>query len=51
MFLLQSVFLSMCLSVYLSVQAVELLKVEASFLVHTYLLTISTSSLSRKVIG
>ena len=48
-----SVYLSVCLSVYLSVQAItfEPLKVKASFLVHTYLLTISRSSLSIKVIG
>ena len=57
MFSLESVFLSVCLSVYLSVylsvQAItfEPLKVEVSFLVHTYLITISRSSLSIKVIG
>ena len=48
-----SVYLSVCLSVYLSIQAItfEPLKVGTSFLVHTYLLTISRSSLSIKVIG
>ena len=42
-----------CLSVFLSVQAItfEPLDIETSFLVCTYILTISGSSLSIKVIG
>ena len=42
-----------CLSVFLSVQAImfESLDIETSFLVYRYILTISRSSLSIKVIG
>ena len=45
--------LSVCLSVFLSVQAItfELLDIETSFLVCRYILTISRSSMSIKVIG
>ena len=45
--------LSACVCVFLSVQAVmfEPIKVGVSFLVHTYIFTISRSSLSTKVIG
>ena len=45
--------LSVCLSVFLSVQAItfEPLDIETSFLVCKYILTISRSSLSIKVIG
>ena len=48
-----SVCLCVCLSVFLSVQAItfELLNIETSFLVSRYILTISRSSLSIKVIG
>ena len=44
---------SVCLSVFLSVQAItfESLDIETSFLVSRYILTISRSSLSIKVIG
>ena len=47
-----SVCLSVCLSVFLSVQAItfEPLNIETSFLVCRYILTISRSSLSIKVI-
>ena len=49
----QSVSQSVCVSVCLSVQAItfELVKLGTSFLVYRYILTISTSSLSIKVIG
>ena len=45
--------LSVCVSVFLSVQAItfELLDIETSFLVCRYILTISRSSLSIKVIS
>ena len=45
--------LCVCLSVFLSVQAItfEPLNIETSFLVCKYILTISKSSLSMKVIG
>ena len=45
--------MSVCLSVFLSVQAItfESLKIETSFLACRYILTISRSSLSIKVIG
>ena len=45
--------LSVCLSVFLSVQAItfEPLDIETSFLVCRYILTISRSNLSIKVIG
>ena len=45
--------MSVCLSVFLSVQAItfEPLDTETSFLVCMYILTISRSSLSIKVIG
>ena len=45
--------LSVCVSVFLSVQAItfEPLNIETSFLVCRYILTISRSSLSIKVIG
>ena len=45
--------LSVCLSVFLSVQAItfEPLDIETSFLVCKYILTISRSNLSIKVIG
>ena len=48
-----SVCLCACLSVFLSVQAItfEPLDIETSFLVCRYILTISRSSLSIKVIG
>ena len=48
-----SVCLCVCLSVFLSVQAItfEPLDIETSFLVCRYILTISRSSLSIKVIG
>ena len=48
-----SVCVSVCLSVFLSVQAItfEPLDIETSFLVCRYILTISRSSLSIKVIG
>ena len=48
-----SMCLCVCLSVFLSVQAItfELLDIETSFLVCRYILTISRSSLSIKVIG
>ena len=48
-----SVCLCVCLSVFLSVQAItfEPLDIETSFLVCRYILTISRSSLSMKVIG
>ena len=48
-----SVCLCVCLSVFLSVQAItfEPLNIETSFLVCRYILTISRSSLSIKVIG
>ena len=44
---------SVCLSVFLSVQAItfELLDIETSFVVCRYILTISSSGLSIKVIG
>ena len=44
---------SVCVSVYMSVQAItfELHDIETSFLVCRYILTISRSSLSIKVIG
>ena len=47
-----SVYLCVCLSVFLSVQAItfEMLDIETSFLVCRYILTISRSSLSIKVI-
>ena len=54
MFLVMSVcLLSVFLSVFLSVQAItfEPLDIETSFLVCRYILTISRSSLSIKVIG
>ena len=45
--------MSVCMSVFLSVQAItfEPLDIETSFLVCRYILTISRSSLSIKVIG
>ena len=45
--------LCVCLSVFLSVQAItfEPLDIETSFLVCRYILTISRSNLSSKVIG
>ena len=45
--------LCVCLSVFLFVQAItfELLDIETSFLICRYILTISRSSLSIKVIG
>ena len=48
-----SVSLSICLSMCISVQAItfELLHIETSFLVYRYIFTISSSSLSIKVIG
>ena len=48
-----NVFSHVCLSVFLSVKATtfELLDIETSFLVCRYILTISRSSLSIKVIG
>ena len=48
-----SVYLCVCLSVFLSVQAItfELLDIETSFLACMYILTISRSSLSIKLIG
>ena len=48
-----SVCVSVCLSVFLSVKAItfELLDIETSFLVSRYILTISRSFLSIKVIG
>ena len=48
-----SVCLCFCLSVFLSIQAItfEPLDIETSFLVCRYILTISRSSLSIKVIG
>ena len=48
-----SVCLSVCMYVFLSVQAItfEPLDIETSFLVSRYILTISRSSLSIKVIG
>ena len=47
-----SVFVSVCVSVFLSVQAItfQLLNIETSFLVCRYILTISRSSLSIKII-
>ena len=53
MFSVMSVCLFVCLSMFLSVQAItfELLDIETSFLVCRYILTISRSSLSIKVIG
>ena len=52
MFSVMSVCLCVCLSVFLSVQAItfEPLNIETSFLVCRYILTISRSSLSIKVI-
>ena len=48
-----SVHLSVCLSVFPSVQAItfEPLNIQTSFSVYRYILTISRSSLSIKVIG
>ena len=48
-----NVFGHVCLSVFLSVQAItfELLDIETSFLVSRYIVTISRSSLSTKGIG
>ena len=48
-----SVCLSVCLSVFLPIQSItfELLDIETSFLVCRYILIISRSSLSIKVIG
>ena len=53
MFSVMSVCMSVCVSVFLSVQAItfELLDIETSFLVCRYILTISRSGLSIKVIG
>ena len=53
MFFVVSVCLSVCLSVFLSVQAIafEPLDIETSFLACRYILTISRSSLSFKVMG
>ena len=53
MFSVMSVCVSVCLSVCLSVQVItfELLYIENSFFVCRYILTISMSSLSIKVIG
>ena len=53
MFSVMFVCLSVCLSVFLSVQTItfEPLNIETSFLVCKYILTISRSSLSIKVIG
>ena len=44
-----SVYVSVCVSVYISVCVSIPLKVETSFLVHTYILTIFGSSLSIKI--
>ena len=48
-----SLSLSLCVSICVSIEAItfELLKVGASFLVHTYMFTMFRSSLSTKVIG